>query len=157
MQTKADILIGDIEKLAKKATRGHWWIDSHGHAMVAFQNDNKIETVFITDPKMGTAKRHEGTGNLSHWQNDYDASYIATASPDNVLYIINELRGKRDAYDKIKEHLDNLGGYGAELKKRVEAELYANGCQSSLVHILAFVDALLKENIELKQELGEYE
>uniref|UniRef100_A0AAU8GEP7 Uncharacterized protein n=1 Tax=Salmonella phage vB_SEnST11_KE22 TaxID=3161173 RepID=A0AAU8GEP7_9CAUD len=84
-------LIADLKRLAMNATQGKWWIDSHGHAMVAFSDDKEMHTVFITDPDMGPAVRHENTGNLSHWQNDVDASYIATACPENILKLIEHI------------------------------------------------------------------
>lgn len=78
-------LITDLKRIASEATPGKWWIDSHGHAMVAM---NTLETVFITDMNMGPTVRHESTGNLSPWRNDMDATYIATACPENILKLI---------------------------------------------------------------------
>ena len=84
----------DIAKLkaaAEKATPGKWWIDSHGSAMVSFTG-NGMKTIFVTDGKaMGKAVRHQDTGNLSHWRNDNDATFIATANPATVLELIAAL------------------------------------------------------------------
>ena len=78
--------INELEELAKAATTGPWWIDSHGSAMVSEAAGHQI--VFITDPRMGPSIRHEATGNLSHWRNDSDASYIAAANPSAILELI---------------------------------------------------------------------
>ncbi|HEG2127697.1 ead/Ea22-like family protein [Enterobacter bugandensis] len=83
-----------LREAAEKATPGEWWIDSHGMAMVAHQNDNTF-IVFVTDgEQMGRAIRHEDTGNLSHWRNDNDASFIAAANPVTVLALLDELEAK---------------------------------------------------------------
>jgi hypothetical protein len=84
-----------LRLLAEKATPGRWWIDSHGSAVVAFTDDSEVLPIFITDSDaMGPAVRHEETGNLSHWRNDNDASFIATASPQTVLALLDELEAK---------------------------------------------------------------
>ncbi len=77
-----------LRELASKATPGQWWIDSHGHRMSA---DDGMTTVFIASDHMGPATRHPETGNLSHWPNDWDASFIATANPANVLALLDRL------------------------------------------------------------------
>ncbi|WP_446896650.1 ead/Ea22-like family protein [Citrobacter freundii] len=83
-----------LREAAEKATPGEWWIDSHGMAMVAHHNDNTM-IVFVTDgEQMGKAIRHEDTGNLSHWRNDNDATFIATANPTTVLALLDELEAK---------------------------------------------------------------
>ncbi|ENR4997049.1 ead/Ea22-like family protein [Enterobacter roggenkampii] len=83
-----------LREAAEKATPGNWWIDSHGMAMVAHHNDNTM-IVFVTDgEQMGKAIRHEDTGNLSHWRNDNDASFIAAANPATVLALLDELEAK---------------------------------------------------------------
>ncbi|MCS2167571.1 ead/Ea22-like family protein [Scandinavium manionii] len=77
---------------AEMATQGEWWIDSHGSAMVAFPSTTEVLVVFVTDSNaMGPAVRHEDTGNLSHWRNDNDASFIAAANPVTVLALLDEL------------------------------------------------------------------
>lgn len=82
-------LITDLKRIASEATPGKWWIDSHGHAMVAFSTEDPgMETVFVTDGNMGPVVRHENTGNLSAWRNDMDATYIATACPSNILRLL---------------------------------------------------------------------
>ena len=90
-----DEQIAEIEALASKATPGEWWIDSHGHRMTAGPFH---ETVFIADDRIGKASRHHETGNLSHWPNDWDASYIAAACPANIIALITRLReAEKDA------------------------------------------------------------
>lgn len=78
----------DLRAIAEKATPGPWWIDSHGHRM---SSEDGMTTVFIADDRMGKATRHPETGNLSHWPNDWDASFIATANPANVLSLLDRL------------------------------------------------------------------
>ncbi|MBL5841166.1 hypothetical protein I4U30_23155 [Enterobacter asburiae] len=103
----------DLERLAKGATQGQWWIDSHGHSMVAFSDDKNMETVFITDPNMGPAVRHASTGNLSQWNNDVDATYIAAACPENILRLltrVEELEGIcGEAYQVVGALADKAG------------------------------------------------
>lgn len=91
-----------LREAAEKATPGNWWIDSHGMAMVAHHNDNTM-IVFVTDgEQMGKAIRHEDTGNLSHWRNDNDASFIAAANPATVLALLDELEAKDKQIDDLK-------------------------------------------------------
>lgn len=87
----------ELKRLAEKASPGPWWIDSHGMTMMsmpAFQ-------VVFTHPAAGTAVRNEETGNLSHWRNDWDASYIATANPSAILTLIAENEALRESSDKL--------------------------------------------------------
>jgi hypothetical protein len=74
--------------LTEKATQGEWWIDSHGHRVVSLDS---LDTVFVADDRMGPATRHPETGNLSHWPNDWDASYIVAAQPSVVKGLIEEV------------------------------------------------------------------
>lgn len=76
-----------LRHLASKATQGEWWIDSHGHTMVSFDG-GVTHTVFMAKDLVTPAVRHPETGNLSHWPNDWDASYIATANPANILTLL---------------------------------------------------------------------
>lgn len=78
----------DLEMLASKATPGPWWIDSHGMTMMSTPH---LQVVF-THPAAGTAVRNEETGNLSHWRNDWDASFIATANPKTILELLAEYK-----------------------------------------------------------------
>ncbi|HDI3035747.1 ead/Ea22-like family protein [Cronobacter turicensis] len=80
-----------LKAAALAATPGKWWIDSHGSAMVSF-TENGMKTIFVTNGEaMGKAVRHQDTGNLSHWRNDNDATFIATANPATVLELIAAL------------------------------------------------------------------
>lgn len=79
----------ELKMLAEKATPGPWWIDSHGHMMVS-QADGGHEPVFMAANLVEKAARHPETGNLSHWPNDWDASFIATANPKTILELIAE-------------------------------------------------------------------
>ncbi|MDO9345084.1 MAG: hypothetical protein Q7T99_16530 [Pseudomonas sp.] len=76
----------ELEMLANKATPGPWWIDSHGMTMMSLPG---LQVVF-NHPQQSVAVRNEETGNLSHWRNDWDASFIATANPKTVMELIEE-------------------------------------------------------------------
>lgn len=80
--------MAELRLLAEKATPGPWWIDSHGHRM---SSEDGMQTVFVTDSKMAPATRHKDTGNLSHWPNDWDASFIAAANPATVLWLLDHI------------------------------------------------------------------
>lgn len=54
-----------LRSLAKNATPGKWWIDSHGEALVAF-TDEGIETVLKPEHLREKAHRDENTGGLSY-------------------------------------------------------------------------------------------
>lgn len=84
-----DEQVAEIEALASKATPGQWWIDSHGHNMVSLDD---CQPIFSAKDLIKPAVRHPETGNLSHWPNDWDASYIATANPAKILALISRLR-----------------------------------------------------------------
>lgn len=86
-----DEQIDELEMLACKASPGPWWIDSHGHTM---RSMDSYEVVFH-HKDAGKAVRHEETGNLSHWRNDWDASFIATANPETILALIADARRYR--------------------------------------------------------------
>lgn len=91
----------ELKMLAEKATPGPWWVDSHGMTMMSMPD---LQVVFA-HPAEGTAVRNEQTGNISHWRNDWDASFIATANPATVLALIAEnemLRKNADRYLHIK-------------------------------------------------------
>lgn len=147
-------LLKDIERLAKDATQGQWWIDSHGHSMVAFSDDKDMDTVFITDPHMGPAIRHESTGNLSQWRNDVDATYIATACPQNVMAVISYLQSSSNAWKEVKEYMETgLHGDAAKLRNEVSRKLFDDGCHSAATHMTQFIEALIDENMCLKEQL----
>lgn len=112
-----------LREAAERATPGNWWIDSHGMAMVAHHNDNTM-IVFVTDgEQMGKAIRHEDTGNLSHWRNDNDASFIAAANPATVLALLDELEAaekriaeleRKEQHSERQSVIDALAGSGEE-------------------------------------------
>lgn len=93
----------ELKKLAEKASPGPWWIDSHGMTMMSMP---KLEVVF-NHPAQSIAVRNEETGNLSHWRNDWDASYIATANPKTILALIAEVEALRKDSDRL-DYLENL-------------------------------------------------
>lgn len=76
-----------LKALALKATPGPWWIDSHGMSLCSKAG----KLIFMTDGRMGAARRNPETGCLSRWPNDHDATYIATTSPDVVLGLIDKI------------------------------------------------------------------
>lgn len=92
----------ELRMLVQKATPGPWWIDSHGHTMIAMDT---LDVVFSIPSTKG-AVRHPETGNLSSWRNDWDASYIAAANPKQVASL--------------------LASYDALLLKAAELELLAD-------------------------------
>lgn len=94
----------ELKMLAEKATPGPWHIDSHGMTMTSMES---FKTVF-NHPTDRPSVRHEETGNLSNWRNDWDASYIATANPKVILEILEELESlKKDA---ARYHWTNIEG-----------------------------------------------
>lgn len=122
----------DLKKLrevAEKATPGPWWIDSHGSAMISHGADQK--TVFIADPRIGKATRNEETGNLSHWPNDWDATYIATFNPQTILALLDAYEASvRDAERLRKE---NEGLRTALFKFVKDAEELNLGCADVVI------------------------
>ncbi|ELY4391697.1 ead/Ea22-like family protein [Cronobacter sakazakii] len=108
----------DIAKLkaaAEKATPGKWWIDSHGSAMVSFTG-NGMKTIFVTDGKaMGKAVRHQDTGNLSHWRNDNDATFIATANPATVLELIAALEAAQKRIAELEARTVKLPSINTQM------------------------------------------
>lgn len=99
----------EMRELAQKATPGPWWIDSHGHNMTSHET---FENIFSHDNTGRPAVRHPETGNLSHWRNDWDASFIATFNPETVLKLL----------DKIDELAAALGECVVELDSKVERQ-----------------------------------
>ena len=94
-----DELLFELKTLASKATPGEWWCDSHGNSVSSHAGD-EVLNVFTSVNYLEKAVRHP-TGNLSYWRNDWDASYIPTACPKNILKLINRLE---EAESKLKEH-----------------------------------------------------
>lgn len=92
--------IENLKRVAKLATQGEWWIDSHGHSMVSFVGNTVLDVFTTETPKDLEPTRHVDTGNLSYWRNDNDATYIAMACPQNVLSLISEIETLRL---KVKE------------------------------------------------------
>lgn len=100
-----------LKKIAKSATQGSWWVDSHGQAVVSFHRGGDISTIFITDSKqMGPARRHEDTGNLSHWDNDNDATFIASFDPETAIKLIEALEQERKKSAFLREKIRELQG-----------------------------------------------
>lgn len=115
--------LNELVELAKKATPGKWWIDSHGHSMVAFSGEaGDVEVVFTTDNGMGPLVRHEDTGNLSHWRNDNDATFIAAANPQKILAIAEAFRAMEQDNLRLKSVI-NTEANRAEAAEAKLAEL----------------------------------
>lgn len=72
--------VKEIKDTLTRASKGQWWIDSHGSALHV-PSECDVLVVFKAESK---AVRHKDTGNLSSWRNDNDADYIPAACPDNV-------------------------------------------------------------------------
>jgi len=116
-----DELVAELEHVAKRATKGEWWIDSHGHTMVS--HDSGItHTVFQAMDIVKPAVRHPETGNLSHWPNDWDASYIATANPAKILALLAERAELRrviaDVKWRVADTTDQLQATGFDGDRR---------------------------------------
>lgn len=91
----------ELKLVAGKATPGPWWVDSHGMNMTSLPN---LDLVF-SHPANGEAVRNAETGNLSHWRNDWDASYIATANPKTILELISDFDAQRLRADTAEAEL----------------------------------------------------
>lgn len=141
VQTLTDELLGEIEACAAKATPGQWWIDSHGHTMIAQES---LDVIFSIPFVKGAAVRHPETGNLSQWRNDWDASYIALANPANVTALITELRTLR-AEVKVLQSDANSWQYGYDEGRRMAGK-----------HRISEIEQLRAENAELRKDAGRY-
>lgn len=97
--TDIKALIERLRALAKTATSGRWWIDSHGETLVAF-TDEGIETVLKPEHLREKAHRDENTGGLSYWPNDSDASWIAAAQPQNIIVLLDQLEAERQRAER---------------------------------------------------------
>ena len=97
-----DEQLAELEQVAGKATKGEWWIDSHGHNMVSFTDGGTVP-VFSAQDLVNPAVRHPETGNLSHWPNDWDASYIVTAQPRTIAALITRLRTAEAERDELRK------------------------------------------------------
>lgn len=125
-----------LRELCGKATQGDWWIDSHGHHLMSM---DEIQTIFITDGKaMGPAVRHPETGNLSHWPNDWNASYIVAVQPKVVRGLLDEIdRLTRAAkycedIDATHENQRQTMLYDMALERdqlKGEIEVFEEGCR----------------------------
>ncbi|MET3815389.1 ead/Ea22-like family protein [Pantoea sp. UYEF8] len=115
--------LDELVELAKKATPGKWWIDSHGHSMVAFSGEaGDVEIVFATDNDMGPLVRNEDTGNLSHWRNDNDATFIAATNPETILTLIARIKAQDEELLELRK--------GSFMPLRLTAE---NGAKAALM------------------------
>lgn len=90
-----------LRALAEKASPGPWWIGSHGHSM----SDRDHKTVFQAVDLIKPAVRHPETGNLSHWPNDWDASFIAAANPETVLSLLDTIETLQSECERLRNLL----------------------------------------------------
>lgn len=151
---EVDEIVDSLNRLIPLATPGKWWIDSHGHGMIAFDGNN-INEVFETSTRR-PAVRHEDTGNLSHWRNDNDATYIATANPDSIKTLLGELHrrtSESNAWRVVRDEVSEISGHAGNLREAVSYKLHADGCHSSAIHVVEFIKALIQENADLREEL----
>jgi hypothetical protein len=126
--TFTDELLEKLELLSSKATQGKWWIDSHGHTMIA---TDTLDVVFSMPSTKG-AVRHPETGNLSSWRNDWDASYIAAANPKNMQMLLTEIR-------RLRAENAELGGLLREAGKTIH-QLQSE--QPTPLRIARYLDAM---------------
>lgn len=89
MSDERKLDIDELENIAKLATPGGWWIDSHGHNLTSW---DRLQHIVKFDHSGCEAVRHKDTGNLSAWRNDNDATFIATANPKAILELIARLK-----------------------------------------------------------------
>lgn len=154
--------LNELVELAKKATPGKWWIDSHGHSMVAFSGEaGDVEIVFATDNDMGPLVRHCDTGNLSHWRNDNDATFIAAANPDTILAIAEAFRALEQRASNLNDgwlnaiaERDEEKAKLAELEKQEPRYFYRehnsyNGMKTDWTEVSAEQLEHLKEIVDL--------
>ncbi|MCY1360450.1 hypothetical protein D9M69_470770 [compost metagenome] len=73
--------------------------------------------------------RHPETGNLSHWRNDWDASFIASANPAAVLELLDacdaleaENKALREERDDLSRKLDRFYSQSHGIKNLSEIE-----------------------------------
>lgn len=85
--------LADVKLTASKASKGPWWVGSHGctlsangHWLVNFNHGGREST------------RHKDTGNLSAWENDNDPSHISGMSPDNTSKFIRRYEDLNTAF-----------------------------------------------------------
>lgn len=147
----------ELSRLCKVSTQGSWWIDSHGGTMVSFSEDEDMKIVFSTSNTMGPLVRHDDTGNLSHWPNDNDASYIATAHPENIQKLLEEmsrLESGNNAWNTVHRFVrEDLGEDIAAIRDESSRKLHAQNCQSAAVHTICFIESLIERIHDLESDL----
>lgn len=111
-----------LHELCDKATKGDWWIYSHGRQLVAH---NPFSSIFITHGEaMGPATRNPETGYLSHWPNDWDASYIVAVQPKVVRGLLDDFDAANANHENAVAHLQSVCTERNQLKAE-NAELRA--------------------------------
>lgn len=136
----------ELKMLAEKATPGPWHIDSHGMTMTSMES---FKTVF-NHPTDRPSVRHEETGNLSNWRNDWDASYIASANPAAVLALIAEV-------ELLKSNNADMILRNKILRERPDLKPDRIACHSSVVSIQSDLLKLKQENESLKKDAARYQ
>lgn len=97
----ADDVINSANALSQHVTRGRWWMDSHGTALVSFTGSG-MKTIFRPMNERERPHRNEATGSLSYWENDADASWIALMQPANVMTLVEEVEMLRRESSGLK-------------------------------------------------------
>lgn len=139
-----------LRELCDKATQGDWWIDSHGQQLVAH---NPFSSIFITHGEaMGPATRHPETGYLSHWPNDWDATYIVSVQPKVVRRLLDEVDAANANHENVVAHMqsvcaerDRLKAENAELRQILSECATACGAGMSPECSLTFMSGLPDE------------
>ncbi|MGX0957413.1 hypothetical protein AB7M18_003541 [Pseudomonas viridiflava] len=142
--------IEKLEALAKNATPGPWWIDSHGMTMMSMA---KLEVVF-NHPAQGVAVRNEDTGNLSHWRNDWDASFIAAANPEVVLELTQTIRDLQSSIQGLKTGYEAYERVNAELK--AECEKLRSKLENPDPILIQCMDSAIAEQEQLESDAKRY-
>lgn len=89
--------LNELEQIARSATQGEWWVDSHGMCLHVLAPHYTTLCEF-KHPREEPI-RHEDTGGLSYWENDNDPTHIATFHPEKVLKLIDMARRALEEYE----------------------------------------------------------
>jgi len=118
MTTNKPLDLQELRTLAAKASPGPWWIDSHGHSM----SDRNHKTVFQAVDLVKPAFRNPETGNLSHWPNDWDASFIAAANPETVLSLLDTIETLQAKCEQLRKDAELWESIHDEIHRRADKE-----------------------------------
>ena len=137
-----------LRRLAEQATPGPWRVNMKGHSYHEVARVNDLE---IAPPN---------SVDLSHWT--VDAAYIAAASPDVVLALLDEIeRLRRDGFDSRHPAAQNLIGRNARLSIALDiaGDILADDCEPTPITaehwapIHDQVQSVVRERNDLRAEV----